>query len=328
MALKVEEVIRFWNEDEPKYKQLGEQVYTFIKSRITDYELLPEISYRTKELLSIIKKIKKKKSIKAYSYNDLKDKLGIRIICTYKEEMEIIDTFLKDNFSIKKAEYKRDDLDYNRLDYVSNHYDASINSEIDFFNESKDFENFVFEIQVRTLNQHAWSNTAHSLAYKQDKDLPNRLKRKVYRLLSLYEIADDEFSSVHKAIEKDPDNIIVAVLRKLEGKFYRYAKVDFDRETSFNYIKIILDYIESKETKTKLVKNLEKFIKNQNEKINKIFDDNRHRFYEIFFLSQPEILLVWYLLNEIPFTIEDNWGNDFNSDDLEQIKTLWGNNFD
>ena len=34
------------------------------------------------------------------------------------------------------------------------------------------------------------------------------------------------------------------------------------------------------------------------------------------------------LLNEIPFTVDDNWDNDFNRDELEQIKTLWGNNFE
>ena len=61
------------------------------------------------------------------------------------------------------------------------------------------------------------------------------------------------------------------------------------------------------------------------QKIQRIYDENRNRFYEILFLTQPEIFIIWYMLQFNPFTIEDNWANDFEEEDLEQIKTLWGN---
>ena len=96
----VQNIAELWDEEQPNYERLGAIVSSFIKDIITDYEILPEIHYRTKELLSIIKKIKKKKVQKEYSYQDLKDKLGIRIICTFQEEMDIIDEFLKENFVI------------------------------------------------------------------------------------------------------------------------------------------------------------------------------------------------------------------------------------
>lgn len=197
----VQEIVDLWNEEQPKYENLGKSVCSFIKYKITDYELLPEIQYRTKELLSIIKKVKKKQSKKEYSYHHLKDKLGIRIICAFQEDMIIIDEFLREYFTIIDVEYKKDNLDFNKLDYVSNHYDAKINLNINEFKKYSKLADYIFEIQVRTLNQHAWSNTAHTLSYKQEKDLPPNLKRKVYRLLSLYELADDEFSSVNKALK-------------------------------------------------------------------------------------------------------------------------------
>jgi len=31
------------------------------------------------------------------------------------------------------------------------------------------------------------------------------------------------------------------------------------------------------------------------------------------------------MLENNSFIIEDNWENDFDAEDLEQIKTLWGN---
>jgi hypothetical protein len=184
---------------------------------------------------------------------------------------------------------------------------------------------FVFEIQVRTLNQHAWSNTAHSLSYKQEADLPVNLKRKVYRLLSLYELADDEFSIVNKALKEHQNSPIYMLLKKLEGKFYKFAKFDYDRETSLKYINIFLSYFETEDVKTQLIDNIENFIASNEQKIQKIYDENRNRFYEILLLTQPEIFIIWYMLENNSFTIEDNWANDFDAEDLEQIKTIWGN---
>lgn len=321
----VQEIVDLWSEEQPKYENLGKVVCAFIKYRITDYELLPEIHYRTKELLSIIKKVKKKQSQKEYSYQHLKDKLGIRIICAFQEDMAIIDEFLRKHFTIIDVEYKQENLDFDKLDYVSNHYDAQINLNVNEFNKHTNLRDFIFEIQVRTLNQHAWSNTAHSLSYKQEKDLPPNLKRKVYRLLSLYELADDEFSSVNKALKEYKDNHSYTLLRKLEGKFYRYAKIDFDREISLSTLNIVLGYYKNETIVNQVISEIDNFIKTNEQKIQRIYEENRNRFYEILFLTQPEIFIIWYMLQFNPFTIEDNWANDFEEEDLEQIKTLWGN---
>lgn len=321
----VQEIVDLWNEEQPKYQNLGKVVSNFIKDKITEYELLPEIQYRTKDLLSIIKKVKKKQSQKEYSYHRLNDKLGIRIICAFQEEMKIIDEFLQTFFVIKTAEYKQENLDFDKLDYVSNHYDVQINLSINEFKKHSILEDYVFEIQVRTLNQHAWSNTAHSLSYKQEKDLPPILKRKIYRLLSLYELADDEFSSVNKTLKEYRENNSYTLLRKLEGKFYKYAKIDFDREISLSTNGILLSYYENEADISQLINEIDSFIINNEEKIQRIYIENRNRFYEILFLTQPEIFIIWYMLQNNPFTLEDNWVNDFEEQDLVQIKTLWGN---
>lgn len=322
----VQEIVDLWKDEQPKYEDLGKIVSAFIKNKITDYELLPEIQYRTKELVSIIKKVRKKQAEKEYSYQHLKDKLGIRIICTFQEDLDVVEKFINKSFIIVNVEHKKDNLDFNKLDYVSNHYDAKIKCSVAEFKPHTDFQDFIFEIQVRTLNQHAWSNTAHSLSYKRETDLPDKLKRKVYRLLSLYELADDEFSSVNKALKEYQENIAYTLLRKLEGKFYKFAKTDYDREISLLDINTILDYFETDNTaKQLLINNIESFILTNEQKIQRIYNDNRSRFYEILSLSQPEIFLVWYMLQNHPFTIKDNWSNDFDDDDLEQIKTLWGN---
>jgi putative GTP pyrophosphokinase len=323
MALDIKQLSTAWETDLPKYTSLGKIVTAFIQKEITSFELLPEVSCRTKDLLSIVKKIKKKLREGPYGYEDLTDRLGIRIICPFLEDLKTVDDFLNKYFLIKKFEYKRDDLDYNTLDYLSNHYDVCINPNIKQFAKSNDFDGLVFEIQVRTLNQHAWANAAHLLSYKQEVGIPKTTRRRIYRLLSLYELADDEFSAINKNLIEHPDNSVYYILRKLESKIYKYAKVDFDRDISVYTLKIILNYF-SKDEKKIIFSEIDSFISKNEEKIQRIFDDNRIRFYEFSFLTQPEIFLIWYGLEEYLFSIEDNWSNDFDPFELEQIATLWG----
>jgi putative GTP pyrophosphokinase len=330
MTIEIKQIVDAWKNDEPKYKELGGLVSTFLKSTITECEILPEISSRTKELLSIVKKIKRKRREKGredYSYVNLNDKLGVRIICTFQGEIEMIDTYLHKYFTIKKVERKKETLDVKTLDYISNHYDACINASLKQFSKSTHLKDLVFEIQVRTLNQHAWANAAHSLSYKQEADIPPSLIRKVYRLLSLYEIADDEFSAVNKALIEHPDNCVYIMLKKLESKIYKYAQVDFDREISLYTLKILFRYLNSQETQTAL-REIEAFIKNNEEKIQRIFTENSERYFEIPLLTQPEVFLIWFCLEKFPYSITDNWVNDFDNEELDQITTLWGKTID
>lgn len=325
--MDIKPIAEAWKVDESKYKELGGLVSAFLKSTITECEILPEISFRPKELLSIVKKIKKKRLEKGrenYSYDDLNDKLGVRIICAFQEEMNTIDIYLNKYFEVKKVEKKKEKLDIKTLDYISNHYDASIKTSVKQFSKHSHLKDLVFEIQVRTLNQHAWANSAHSLSYKQEADIPPSLMRKVYRLLSLYEIADDEFSAVNKALIEHPDNSVYAMLKKLESKFYKYAQVDYDREISLYTLRILLRYLSNEELQT-VFKDIETFINSNEEKIQRIFSENSYRYFEIPILTQPEIFLIWFCLEKFPYSITDNWAEDFDRDELEQITTLWGN---
>jgi putative GTP pyrophosphokinase len=305
-----------WNEEEPKLKDLGERLVPFIKKGLNRKELNPEISFRTKEIQSIIKKIQRKLKEKSYSYGDLTDKLGIRIICPFLSDLDVVDAFLKESFVIRKEEKKKDAIDFNRLDYQSNHYDVSIKRDlIDF-----DDEQLIFEIQVRTMNQHAWANSSHILYYKQDIPLPDEMKHKIYRLLSLYEIADEEFQKVNDYLKKHHDDLVYCLLKKLEGKIYKYALTDFDRELSLEQMPQILSFFTKKEQE-RINVNIESFITENDTKISNIFNDNRSRYSEIPFLTQPEIFVIFYGLKNMEFSVTDNWC--FDKTELELIKTLW-----
>ncbi|MGE9313296.1 hypothetical protein ACLOAU_16725 [Niabella sp. CJ426] len=323
MELDIEEIVNVWKTDEPRFRKLGKGLIPILKNAVNDLELFPEISSRVKDLLSIIRKIKKKRLTKVYNYESLNDKLGIRIICSFIDDMDVIDNYIIQNFIVKKSDKKKELLDPDKLDYISNHYDLSIDPSNKQYKKLLEFGDLIFEVQVKTLNQHTWSNTAHALSYKQEANLSNSYKRKIFRLLSLYEIADDEFSTVNSKLCENKDNIMYALLRKTEGKIYKYAKVDFDRELSLHVLNKLVNYFEQAELND-IIKNIDSFIASNEKKIRRIFKENAKRFYEISFLTQPEIFIIWYSLENHEFSITDNWNNDFEEEELEQIQILWG----
>lgn len=315
--IDIAEISKQWELDKPKLDILGQQVAYLLKKGLFAVELHTEISYRTKEIQSIIKKIRKKQKEKTYGYNDLRDKLGVRVVCPFLSDLDVIDAFLKENFRVRKEEKKKEIIDFNKLDYQSNHYDVSVKSELIDFDPD-----FIFEIQVRTMNQHAWANSAHILYYKQDIILPDEMKHKIYRLLSLYELADEEFAKVNEYLKAQKDNLVYTLLRRLEGKLYKYAESDFDRELSVDNLTMILDLF-SEEERNRIDAEIEPFILENDDKIQHIFNDNRNRYAEIPWLTQPEIFVIWYGLEKFSFSITDNWNDFFDQGELEMIQTLW-----
>lgn len=328
--IEIKEIETKWKTDQPNFETLGQLVSKFIQDSITEHEILPDVSFRTKELLSIVKKIQRKRRDKEYSYDKLTDKLGIRIICTFQEDMRIIHNFLDKNFNIINTEYKQEGLDFNKLDYISNHYDIKLclDKGSDFNNHPNinQIKDLVFEVQVRTLNQHTWANAAHSLTYKGNNNISPKAQRKIYRLLSLYELADDEFSSVNKLV-KDPKNLVYFYLDKLERKIFRYAKMNYDRDISIDTISKILSFI-SEKNKTKLKKDLDKFIEDNHMKFEVIFKENKIRFYEIPTLTQPEIFIIWYGLVHFRFAFTAGWEENFPSEELIKLAIVFGLSLD
>jgi len=318
--LNVKEIIELWESEETYYRALGNTVVEAIREKTLNYEIKPEITFRTKELLSLIKKIKKKEK----GYDEITDKLGVRIICSFNNEIKLVKNVIKSLFIITKIDDKLNIDNFDKLTYRSIHYDVKIKSKL-FAPKIQDL-NKVFEIQVRTLNQHAWANSAHVLSYKAEVEIPSTLNRRIYRLLSLYELADDEFDVINTEIGKNPENFIFKIFRLIEGKFFKYARVDYDKEMTITALKKVIPLLEEFYNKRLIEKNIRSFIEANENKIIQIFEENRSAMYEKPLLFQPEVFLSWYCLAKHEYTFIELWEENFDVSDLEYIKDCWGFN--
>src|SRR5690606_34771247 len=67
--------------------------------------------------------------------------------------------------------------------------------------EFRGLSNLKFEVQVRTVLQHAWAELAHDRNYKLGGKLPRDMERQLYLYAGMLEIADRGFDELSKQID-------------------------------------------------------------------------------------------------------------------------------
>ena len=80
-------------------------------------------------------------------------------------------------------------------------FDLKKSLRISFAEELKSFENMRFEIQVRTILQHAWAEIEHDDLYKNPGQIPSSLRRRFFLVSNVLESADNELNELHKKLK-------------------------------------------------------------------------------------------------------------------------------
>lgn len=151
---------------------------------------------------------------------DLSDLLGIRIITYFPKDVDQVAAVLAKEFSIDRehSEDKRKLLDPDKFGYLSLHFAASLSTQRKSLAEYKRFADISFEIQVRSILQHAWAEIEHDLGYKAEGSLPDEMRRSFSRLAGLLELADEEFERLRNRLgdyEKHVDETIASAPQEL-----------------------------------------------------------------------------------------------------------------
>jgi putative GTP pyrophosphokinase len=200
----VEELVSSFRLARPSYQAFVDNISALLASllRAEGVEHLP-IESRTKTVESFrAKLIRPEKDDKYLNLADMTDLAGIRVVAYYEKDMERICKIVRQNFFVDETNSvdKTDSIEADRFGYLSRHFIVSHGERRRELPENIQFLELKAEIQVRTVVQHAWAVIDRRLRYNNEADIPRELRRKLFRVSALLELADKEFSEIDSSI--------------------------------------------------------------------------------------------------------------------------------
>ncbi len=153
----------------------------YTKGVYHDEKRIDQINVRPKDVQRFVEKAKKKENgdLKYTDpLNQIQDQLGARIVTFYKNDVDRLSNIANENFrKIEELNIVPDSE--SEFSYFGKHFIFFIPEDvIDDGIDRKNLPTF-FELQIKTLFQHAWGEANHDLGYKPDSILSPEDKRKI-----------------------------------------------------------------------------------------------------------------------------------------------------
>lgn len=198
----VDEVADWYRAAEPRFKALADIVAATINSLLKEQGVAYlAVSARVKTLESILEKFSRKRY---ESYKDLTDFLGVRVIVYLDSEISMVCQLLEKAFQSysELGVDKSEELAVDQIGYRSVHYICDLGSRRLELPELVQYKGLKFEVQIRTVLQHAWAEIEHDRSYKFSGDLPQTIRRRLNLLAGTLELVDREFSTLARDLDE------------------------------------------------------------------------------------------------------------------------------
>lgn len=185
------------------YERLAEKVAALLGELLDQQAITAEIEHRTKTVESFAEKIVRPGKTYDNPIYQVTDLAGIRLVLHSLSDVERAAELMQSQFRIDptRSLNKLDMLDPDRFGYLSQHYIARIDAARAALPEWKGLGELQVEIQVRTNMQHAWAVIQHAFDYKSSVDVPKKLRRRLFRVSALLELADEELDVFAKEVQ-------------------------------------------------------------------------------------------------------------------------------
>jgi putative GTP pyrophosphokinase len=180
------------------YEILGEKVRQLLVELIADAGVpIHSVDARVKERQSL--EVKVSRDPERYrGIVDVMDFLGLRVITYFPSEVDDVARIVEQAFDVEHENSidRRAALDPDRFGYLSLHYVCRLSPQRLALPEMQRFKTCCFEIQIRSILQHAWAEIEHDLGYKTAQAVPREVRRSFARLAGILELADEQFEAI------------------------------------------------------------------------------------------------------------------------------------
>lgn len=186
-----EAILEEYRKAKPACEEAAEKVKSILKKFFKEAGLVvASVESRVKTEKSLEGKLELKGS-KYASLADITDILGVRVITFYRDDVDKVASAIDRIFKVdwENSVDKRKVHQIDSFGYMSLHYICSM-----------DGFPYRFEIQMRTVLQHAWANMDHDTGYKSGVEIPVEYMRRLSRLAGLLELADEQFTLIRNEL--------------------------------------------------------------------------------------------------------------------------------
>lgn len=186
----------------PVYEKMAEVIPERLKGFFAEAGIIvATVEHRVKAEDSLAGKLK----LKGGKYRDIfdvTDVVGIRVITFYIDDVDKVASVLERLFEIdwENSIDKRKAHEIDSFGYLSLHYICRIPESSYTVAEHPELNKIRFEVQMRTVLQHAWANMNHDTGYKSGVEIPKTYLRNLSRLAGMLELVDDEFSRIRREL--------------------------------------------------------------------------------------------------------------------------------
>lgn len=323
MPLSKEDAILLWKNDKEYYQKLTKEVEDILKSIIRRNGLNVRILARTKDDTSLMKKLYHK----GFDYYpEMTDKSAARVICKFKQDVDIVIDLIRDTFEVVKEDNKIHHLDFKEQGYKSVHFDIILKEDSVDSQLYEVLKGRIAEVQVRTNCEDTWAEIYHDIGYKTNSNINPEIKREFHCLAGLLEVADNCFSTLNERIMELGELNEEFILNYLKKPFIQKVDEHYNREFSYNNIQILLPLLKEPtfNSTEDFIMKMDGFLSTKMNKIDKILNERKKESTEIPYLSQPEILLIFYLIENDIYHLKEKWEDNLYTNDLDKICNYWG----
>jgi putative GTP pyrophosphokinase len=187
---------------------LADELRGYLERCLADQPRIDRIAARPKAIDKFVTKAFKLDELGKRKYEEpleeIQDQVGARIITFYLSDVERIDPLIKEWF--RPIEYKDHVPESHwKFGYFGRHYILAVPTDIIDPAWSKDMLPRFFELQVKTLFEHAWSEAEHDLGYKPGEEplTPTQTRSLAYTSAQAWG-ADRMFDELFKERKRPP----------------------------------------------------------------------------------------------------------------------------
>ena len=205
----VQELLAQYDALQPVYEKMADYVPGKLKEFFDEAGIVvAALEHRVKTRASLTGKLQLKGN-KYRDIYDITDLVGIRVITFYIDDVDKVASIVDRLFEIDwdNSIDKRKAHEIDSFGYLSLHYICRIPEQAYKDPEHPELNQIRFEVQMRTVLQHAWANMNHDTGYKSGVEIPTIYKRNMSRLAGMLELVDDEFSRIRRELSDYRRNV-------------------------------------------------------------------------------------------------------------------------